>query len=172
MNALLQLFRTSAGKFRAELADVREKLEAARRRREDLLTLPLPAGDFKDFLGSVLDRRAAAYEENLARRIGFFVVNAPKKSAEHPSFASASLVADGSGMLSCGYVEQCFAYFFKDQVLAGLVALAAKTGTKPGPSRAEREAQLPKLETEIAALEAREAEMVKELESIRQEAKT
>ena len=172
--SLLDVFRSTAGKMRSQLHSVRENLESARRRREELQTLPLPPEEISDILIAILDRRAAHYPRLLAVRTDF-LQRRPLTNAESPALQQAAVMAlsEASNTPSCVELEGVLMFLFRDQVCDGLrraiKASMLERGVKCGAPRAERNVELAQLESKIADLDREEASMLAELAAVRRE---
>jgi hypothetical protein len=167
---VLNLFRSNIAKFQAELTKMREQIEAAKRRREELQVLQLPDDECADFGAQVLARRAADYEKRLLARLSC-VTERPLQDATSPGLQMSMLLLGGQGPVSGQELEAALAYFLHpDQVSAGLKRALAAGVAKRGPGRAEREAELAKLDAQIAQLETKEKAMLAELETIKRKA--
>ncbi len=167
MSNLLSIFRSNAGKFKAELNDIREKLERNRQRREELRTMPLPAGETAGVLEDCLRQRTAPWAEHIAARLAHFTTN-PLMDASSPGALSSGILFQNQAP-SSQELEALLYMVFPNEIRAALEKMAARTTKKAGPARAQREAELVQLESQAVDLEKREREMAAELEAIRKE---
>lgn len=170
MANLLNIFRSDIGKLRGQLHETRKELEGARRRREDLLTLPLPPDDVADLLCQLVERSAAQYPMRIRQKYEFLLrkplmeVGSPGLQQFHPL-----LPAEGLNIPMAPDLEAAICFMFLPQVKDGIRRAVTAMGYVHGPKKSERVAELAKIETRIAELEASEKEMLTELEALRSE---
>jgi hypothetical protein len=161
MANLLSMFRSNAAQFRAKLGKVREDLERARRRRDELRVLPLPPAERAALLMKVMQDKGEKYAQIVRRNVA--------------SLLSDPLDTGSPGLLNSPILKHeqvsdgMLAYYFPDQVRAVLERVAKEITPEPGPGLAERKAELAQLDKQIAELEREEKEMLAELEAIKQE---
>lgn len=168
---ILNLFRSNIAKFQAELTKVREQLEHARRRREELQVLPPPPGEICDRLLAVLDYRAENYRRQLMQRVHGLAGECAKPEDSQGLQASMQLLQN-PGVYAGQEIEAMLVFMCRDQVRVGLLKAIKEAGFKFGPVMRERAAELEKLNAQIAELEASERRMVDELEAIRAKARS
>jgi hypothetical protein len=169
MADLLSLFRSNIGNVRARRKKIQDDLEQARRRREELRTTPLPDEEICNILMAHLDRRAAAYEGDLAQRVRGFAHDFIKYGVSSPGLQQAGILSTNLYAISGAELEACLAYVARDQVRANLLKTIKGLGLKSGAPRAERAAQLEQSEARIKDLEAQDAEIATEIEALRRE---
>jgi hypothetical protein len=166
---ILGLFRTHTDKFRADLTKVREQLEHARRRREDLQVLPPPPAEVCDRLLAILDRRAAEYQRTIMLRVKGLAGECAKPDDSQGLQMSMQLVQNPAAF-SGWEMEGLLVFMFRDEIRAGMLKAIQAMGLKHGPTMRERAAELEKLDAQIAELEASDQRMVDELDAIRAKA--
>jgi chromosome segregation ATPase len=158
-------FRSGIAKRRAELKGVSDDLERARRRREELRIVALPAAERAVVLMEVLEKRAARYREQLIGRLKSLLQD-PFATSESPGLQMSSLLFSNQVQVSGQEMEGMIAYFHLDQLQPGLAEVAKASMSKAGPPLAEREAELKTLDTRIQELEAVEKAMLAEFEEM------
>ena len=169
----LNIFRTTAQDLKAKAGALRGQLEKARRRREDLMTMPRPKNEVADILGQLVDREADKYPEEL-RKSAHRLVTEPLRGIEGQELYRVysplrAPNAGQSGVHDVSIVALCF--LFRDQIKSGLRDAVEKMEypTDTGPALADRAAEIQKLNKEIAQLESQEREMFEAIEKARRE---
>lgn len=162
-----KLWKTGAQQLRTQVADIKNRLEKARRRREDLETLPLPRADVAETLCQAVDRAAAAYVPSLRVRADF-ILRKPKITNEHLGLQQFNPLVVGFGDNKITPAALCF--FFGDMIKEKMrQAVDQLDYPSDGPSRADRERELVELENVIADLEAKEKLVAQEIAALKQE---
>jgi len=167
VDSFLDVFRSDVGKFRARLKKTREELETARRRREELLTVPLPPADVAELLCQLIDRSARQYPIRLQHKIDF-ILRKPLMDATNPGLQQFHplLPAEGMNTPFPADLESAVSFLFTDVVKEGIRRALVQMRYAHGPGRIERVAELQKLETRIAELEQQEKTMASELNTM------
>ena len=171
----IDVLKSALGKavsiFRDEIATVRSKLEAAKRRREDLLAGPLTRADVTALLFSYVDFQADRYPADLQRSIAQLHSERSFKSGETAASRAGEFVAGGllnpSG--NGPALSRTLMYLLRNEVKTGIAAAVEQIQEWPentGPPLPERAAELAKLEAEIKALEIRMKEFKEEQQKI------
>ena len=153
--------------FREEVSSVRAKLEAAKRRREDLLVAPLSRSDITALLFAYVDRQANQYPEDLGRSI--------KELHHERSFKTGESAASRAGEFVAGGVltptgngprlDRTLMFLLRNEVKKGIASAVEQIKEWPentGPALKERADELATPETEIKALEGRMRELAEE----------
>lgn len=170
MPSFLDVFRSEVGKLRAKLRESRQALEKARRRREDLQTLPLPAPEIVDLIFAVIAARGAQFPGRVRSRLAPFITK-PPTAGDLAQLQSTPMLAlaEHAHQPTAADIEPGLIFIFGDQIKDGLrrAVNAAMEGRRAGPPRAQRERELAELETSIAALEGEEREMLALLQEAR-----
>ncbi len=131
-----------------ERAELYNKLEKARQRREDLQTLPLPLDEHIDNICHLVDQKAAHFTDDLRRRTLPYE-NKPLRDID----PMVSLLTHGESVGGQA-LEWMLCGLFTDQVKDGIRRTAQSWDwPKAGPPKREREAGMVKLDKIIADLE-------------------
>lgn len=173
MSSLLESLKGalgSAGLFASEVKRVREDLERAKRRREDLMSLPPAKADVVELLCGFIDRAADHYPAMLQQSIAGLLrqpLIAPEIAQQHTEGLVLTLRHSPAGRHdrpSLEGAEAALMYVHRD---AFKKAIADAVNGMPwpqatGPRRRDREAELAKLAVEIPALEEKLREFAAE----------
>jgi hypothetical protein len=170
--AVFSKFRSEAGNLRQQVRTVHAELEKARRRREELVSLPLPPSDYADIIYGHVAKRAERYPEELEKNLRW-LINSPAAEADSSSVAMQTFRCfltpqHGHNAPQVAQVEQMLAFMFGEQIKAGLERAFKAMSYKAGPSRADRVVELPKLEARISELERQEAALQAEIRSLKE----
>lgn len=159
------MLKNILGGFKTTLKDVRQQLEVARRRREELLSLPMAKEDLHGLLDEMVSRRAKEYEEALRGRVEH-AGHIPLANITSPHLRGATVLLRNNATTSPLEMEGALAYLFADQIQKRLheVVEQLHRGESDTSSTADRYAEISALDTKISELSEREAEMVRELE--------
>ncbi len=146
--------RASVQTLRSEVDGLRNKLEKAKREREELAAAPVTQEDVINMLCAYVDRTADEYPRHLADSVARFVMNS-KRTVEGPNQPVPLLSAPAHVGIppSTLSLEKGIFFAFRTQVKDGIKAvIKAAEWPKNARSLAEREAKLPAMDAEIAAL--------------------
>lgn len=166
MANLLDLFRSDLGKIQSRLRTVREGLERAKQRREELMILPPPPDEVADKIIAVLELRATSFAQEFDQ-LTDHLRRDPLVTAESPGVMNSNILFRGDIPRSRqieGLLFECFG----DQLRNAIKRRCAAVKCKTGPSVRDREAELQQLKVQCADLEREERDMVKELDAVRQ----
>ena len=171
MSSVLDVFRDSAGKLRARRQRVSKEIEDARKRREELHALPLPASERAELLCARVDRQAEEYARRFRVHTEFLRRKPFAKVTDKPieNLFLASLAHKPGDLAGIADLNLAFAYYLGDAMKAGIRKALAQDPAESGPPRAKREAELSQLEQSIAKLEAEEREIHDDVTRLRAE---
>jgi hypothetical protein len=161
------LFKTGAQALKTQATALRQRLEKARRRREDIQHMALPREEVAALLADWVDQRAAQYPGQL-RASADFILRNPARSASDQSVQAWNpfqMLYDPTKVS-----PEAFCYLLGEQIKAGLRrAVLAMDYPTEGPPRATRVAELRKLNEEIEQLEAEEKSIAEQVADLRKE---
>lgn len=174
IDSLKAVAAKAIGMFREEVSTVRTKLEAAKRRREDLLTSALSKADVVLLLHAHIDHEANLFPVDLSRAIAL-LHNRGDGAIHGLSLGEATPHAVG-GRLMCvseagpmpdrtRYFEHAVFFTLRDQIRKAIAAAIEAIEDWPanvGPPLKERAVELAALEGEIKTLEGRMRELQEE----------
>lgn len=154
-------FRKAVSDLSAELATLRTEIEAAKRRREDLETLPLAKGCAIRALHAMVDAEAGEYLADL-RRMLEPVVRRPLTDFCGPNLRPDLLAAPPTGNHMVKRPGRGVLAFMAAEIKEA-IARAVESMEWPeevGPPPAARRAEIEELDRKIAELEAREQNLL------------
>lgn len=170
MADFLKIFRSEAGNLKSRIATLREKIEAKRRRREDLLASQLPASDVADLLCGYLDRVSDEYPELLKARLNF--VRRDPGANRLDGYRNPHLIlfpGEGPNGGQAEHIAMMLAYVFREDLKKALRAALTRGADEGGIPMSVRKEELPVLEAGLASLQAQESAVQQELENLRKE---
>jgi hypothetical protein len=150
--------RDDLGALAAQAKKLRDTIEGKRRLREDLITLPLPQADFADMVCDLIDSEAAKFPEQL----NLTLIQRMQMDKRPQVTLAGKMMAVFSSDASKGAVTQAaLCFIFKDQVKRAVTdsIMSWDWPSEVGPTRAERQARIEKVESEIDQLERQAKEV-------------
>lgn len=161
----LRTFKSSVETLKSSIVALEKELELKRRRREDLRTLPLNKAELVDTFCNRVRKAADKYPTTLLGNFNRFSRELDPLTGEWRKFGYTGdpfhilRIADTGKREENADVEQCLMYFFADEICDGIKLAAEKILWEGGPSRAERVAELDRLDREIAEIEEKLRDM-------------
>lgn len=171
------MIRTTMGKlvqaFRGEVSTLRSQLEKAKRRREELLTAPLAKEDVIELLHAHVDDQAREYRPLLQKAIEALHRERTVDPRRVGHFVNGGVLSPSEGYqpglenFRRGLQTGLF-FVFGDQLKTALSAAIEGMDWPPdaGAPRAEREAELKRVNAEIVRLQAELDELDRERREI------
>jgi len=158
----LKNFRSSVDTIRNEIAATQDELELARRSREDLQQLPETKAEIIEVLYEQARVDGEKYVGRLRNSVDkLFRDRDPVTGMPKPGWDGTPInvfaVSDTGKRPSVADIEGCLAFYLKDDVIRAGIARAvdAMRAWDAGPPRAERVAEIGRLDRKIAEMEAR-----------------
>ena len=158
--------------FRDEVSSVRSKLEAAKRRREDLWASSLSKADVVELLCGHVDVEGSKYTTALQNALQNLLTSRSIKTGENSSADAVrgGLLCPAGSMEDIRHpnpqtLHRAMYFFFGDLFKKRIGAAIAQMEEWPenvGPPLKQRSAELAALETEIKALEDKMRELAEE----------
>ncbi len=163
--SLLDLFtpaKKSVEQATAKVGKIRQLGEEKRQRREDLKSLAPPKSELCDNLCNLVDIQGNAHRARMRREVLNWLIVNPDKTLGEDDYVS--LLCNPHGTTNTAYQPALF-MILADQIKGAIRDMIDSLPDYPatGPARAERETELAKLDTEIAALEGQEVELLDEV---------
>lgn len=161
----LKTFRTSFAELRNEVDAAEKQLELAQRRREELLILPPTRKEVIDMLCGWVRTESEKYPATLRNNLNRLLRERDPVTGMpiygHGEYRPDILTIESAGKFpSVAHVQSTLAFFLKDVICAGIErAVKDMPDWKEGPSRAERVAEINRLDREIAAMEEKLREL-------------
>jgi hypothetical protein len=162
------MFKSDLGKARSKLQSVRQDLENARGRWDELKKLPPPPEEIVARLMHVLDRRAAGYEQMIRQRLASIAPDCARPE-DTPGLQISMMLLQNPGQYQGQEIEGLLVFIFRAQIEAALLKAVRAAKLKCGPPAADRAAELDRLDVQIKQLEEQEAAIVAEFNSLRGE---
>lgn len=152
--------RDSVNSLAAEVQGIRSDIEQKKQRREDLQTLPIPKAEMVAEIGAWIDAQNDATREHAQRVVNQLLNRPTKPLQEFNIIPLLSNPADGRHLVGQQHLLLMLGDLIKDQLPAWLDRIDYPEVV--GPPRAERMAELVKLDKEIDKLERQEAELLEQ----------
>lgn len=174
LDGLKESVANAVASFRKEVASTRSQLETARRRREDLLTAPLCKADVVELLHEYIDCVAPQYPAILKKAFaGVLREGTALKPELVGSFIHGGLLAATEGpqpghAANTEALHRGLLFLLRDPIKVALrdAIDQMEWPSNPGLPRKEREAELKRLDREIAALQSKLHELDDEKQRI------
>lgn len=155
---------------KGQKAQLVEAIEKKKRRREDLASMLMSKPDAVRLLDRFVEQLGDEYPERLMGSLSHLLRNPLKRTADQAGvFAMLPvLTAAGQGVAASSPrpLEASLTFLFADEIKQGLRRAVAKMNLPDGPTLEEREAEIAKLDQEIASHERELEELVSEARQI------
>lgn len=139
-----------------QVSELKGKIEALKRKREDIATAPAALVDIKARVTALVDERAAVYSKGFRRQMDAFV-RKPERIAEPGALKQdllMGLTPEAGQTASVFTLEMGLSALLKDGILKGLMAqIDAMDWPEQGLPFSERSSALEKIDAEISQLE-------------------